>query len=59
VETISERDVSNGAMLLDERTSVNEMSTGGDFVPLEQDTTTQKTWHIPGGALMPLVPPRL
>jgi len=30
VGTISGRDVSNGAMLLDERTSVNEMSTGGD-----------------------------
>ena len=59
VGTISGRDVSNGAMLLDERTSVNEMSTGGDFVSSEQDTVMQRTWRIPSEALTPSVPPRL
>lgn len=59
METSSGRDVSNGAMLLDERTSVNEMSTGGNFVSLEQDTATRRRWRIPNGALMSSVPPRL
>jgi len=59
VGTISGRDVSNGAMLLDERTSVNEMSTGGDFVSSEQDTAMQRTRRIPSEALTPSVPPRL